>query len=172
MTIRSNRQRDKRANIFYIGLSTMISPIITLVVGPDLRLFAAYEHALLKSPYFAKRLRDQFYETSSNRLKLPDMYAYNHVFHTFKSCRRTNVHTGCLRSSPAYSNTCTPTTIIRAYVKASATIPGSSRMPRTHAILVAADACHPQYIILGWTAITCSPIPLCTVLLKISAWRN
>lgn len=51
-----------------------------MVVGPDLRLFAAYEHALLKSPYFAKRLRDQFYETSSNRLKLPDMYAYNHVF--------------------------------------------------------------------------------------------
>lgn len=55
--------------------STMISPIVTLVVGPDLRLFAAYEHALLKSPYFAKRLRDQFYESSTNRLKLklPDM---------------------------------------------------------------------------------------------------
>lgn len=53
--------------------SSMISPIITLVVGPDLRLFAAYEHALLKSPYFAKRLRDQFYETSSKRLKLPDV---------------------------------------------------------------------------------------------------
>ena len=53
----------------------MISPIITLVIGPDLRLFAAYEHALLKSPYFAKRLRDQFYETSSKRLKLPDMFA-------------------------------------------------------------------------------------------------
>ena len=57
----------------------MISPIITLVVGPDLRLFAAYEHALLKSPYFAKRLRDQFYETSSNRLKLPDMYVNDHI---------------------------------------------------------------------------------------------
>ncbi|CAF9923538.1 MAG: hypothetical protein ALECFALPRED_002404 [Alectoria fallacina] len=53
--------------------STMVSSIWSIVVGPDLRLFAAYEHALLKSPYFAKRLRDQFYETSSKRLKLPDM---------------------------------------------------------------------------------------------------
>ena len=58
----------------------MISPIITLVVGPDLRLFAAYEHALLKSPYFAKRLRDQFYETSSKRLKLPDMYVKKIIY--------------------------------------------------------------------------------------------
>ena len=73
MTIRPNRHLDKKANVFSNGYSTMISPIITLVVGPDLRLFAAYEHALLKSPYFAKRLRDQFYETSSKRLKLPDM---------------------------------------------------------------------------------------------------
>ena len=64
---------DKTANMLYDGCSTLISPIITMVVGPDLRLFAAYEHALLKSPYFAKRLRDQFYESSANRLKLPDM---------------------------------------------------------------------------------------------------
>lgn len=63
----------------------MISPIITLVVGPDLRLFAAYEHALLKSPYFAKRLRDHFYESSSNRLKLPDMYANNSIPDTIQS---------------------------------------------------------------------------------------
>lgn len=72
--MRPNWQWEKKANTLSNGYSTMISPIITLVVGPDLRLFAAYEHALLKSPYFAKRLRDQFYETSSKRLKLPDMY--------------------------------------------------------------------------------------------------
>ena len=75
------RSTGRRANMLYHGYSTMISPIVTLVVGPDLRLFAAYEHALLKSPYFAKRLRDQFYETSSNRLKLPDMYVRNHIIH-------------------------------------------------------------------------------------------
>ena len=55
------------------------------MVGPDLRLFAAYEHALLKSPYFAKRLRDQFYETSSKKLKLPDMYIDNHIFLLLKA---------------------------------------------------------------------------------------
>ena len=72
--MRPHRHQDKKANILYIDCSSMISPIITLVVGPDLRLFAAYEHALLKSPYFAKRIQDQFYESSSKRLKLPDMY--------------------------------------------------------------------------------------------------
>lgn len=83
MTIRPNRHWDKEAKILSNGSSTMISPIITLVVGPDLRLFAAYEHALLKSPYFAKCLRDQFYESTSKRLKLPDMYANDHIFHAF-----------------------------------------------------------------------------------------
>ena len=85
--MRSNRHWDEKANILSDGNSTMISPIITLVVGPDLRLFAAYEHALLKSPYFAKRLREQFYETSSKRLKLPDMYVDNHISCAFDSCR-------------------------------------------------------------------------------------
>lgn len=62
----------------------MISPIVTLIVGTDQRLFAAYEHALLKSPYLAKLLRDQFYETSSNRLKLPDMYVKDHMSNIIK----------------------------------------------------------------------------------------
>ena len=142
------------------------------MVGPDLRLFAAYEHALLKSPYFAKRLRDQFYETSSNRLKLPDMYVKKNISHTLQSCRRIDIRTGCLRSSPAYSSTFTQTTIFPAYTRTSVTIPGSSKMPRTRTTLVAEDAYHPQSIILGWTAITCLPIPLCIVLPKILAWRN
>lgn len=154
------------------GQSTLISPIITLVVGPELRLFAAYEHALLKSPYFAKRLRDQFYETSSNRLKLPDMYVIKSISHALQRCRRTNICAGCLRSSPVCSSTFTQTTIFPAYAKTSVTIPGSSRMPRLRTILVAADVYHPQSIILGWTATTCLPIPLCIALPKILAWRN
>ena len=142
------------------------------MVGPDLRLFAAYEHALLKSPYFAKRLRDQFYETSSKKLKLPDMYIDNHIPPAFESCRRVDIPTGCLRSSPAYSNTCTLTTTIPACVSASVIIPGSSRMPRTRPTLVVAVACHLSYITLGWTVTTCSQTPLYTALPKNSAWRN
>ena len=144
---------------------------ICAVVGPDLRLFAAYEHALLKSPYFAKRLRDQFYETSSKKLKLPDMYINNHES-AFKSYRRADIPTGCLRPSPAYSNTCTLTTTIPACVSASVTIPGSLRMPRTHTTLVVAVACHLSYTILGWTGTTCSQTPLYIALPKNSAWRN
>ena len=87
MARRPSKHWDKKTNTLLNGYSSMISPIITLVVGPDLRLFAAYEHALLKSPYFAKRLRDQFYETSSKRLKLPDMYANNHITYALNSCR-------------------------------------------------------------------------------------
>ena len=80
MAMYSIQRRDRTADMLENGYSAMISPIITLVVGPELRLFAAYEHALLKSPYFAKRLRDQFYESSSNRLKLPDMYVDEHMY--------------------------------------------------------------------------------------------
>ena len=71
----------------YLPRTSNADTDICVVVGPDLRLFAAYEHALLKSPYFAKRLRDQFYETSSKKLKLPDMYIDNHISPAFKSRR-------------------------------------------------------------------------------------
>ena len=170
--MRPNRHLDKKADVISDGSSTMVSSIWSIVVGPDLRLFAAYEHALLKSPYFAKRLRDQFYETSSKRLKLPDMYVNSRISHAFNSFRSTDIPTGCLRSSPAYSNTCTRTTTTPACVKASVTIPGSSRMPRIRATLVAADVCHPQSIILRWTVTTCSQIPPYIALPKNSVWRN
>lgn len=54
------------------SLSTLTSPIITLVVGRDQRLFAAHEDVLSLSPFFSAALKDQFYESASKRVDLPD----------------------------------------------------------------------------------------------------
>jgi len=54
------------------GLSpSLTSPIVTMVVGPDQRLFAAHEDVLSHSPFFASALRDQFFESSNRRIHLP-----------------------------------------------------------------------------------------------------
>jgi len=50
----------------------LTSAIITIVVGKDQRLFAAHEDVLCHSPYFAMACRDQFFETNSRRIALPD----------------------------------------------------------------------------------------------------
>ncbi len=54
--------------------STLTSPIITLVVGRDQRLFAAHEDVLSLSPFFVAALRGQFYESSVKQVQLPDEY--------------------------------------------------------------------------------------------------
>jgi hypothetical protein len=54
--------------------STLTSPIITLVVGRDQRLFAAHEDVLSLSPFFTAALRGQFFENASKRVELPDEY--------------------------------------------------------------------------------------------------
>lgn len=48
------------------------SPIVTLVVGPEQRIFAAHENVLAKSPFFSTVLRKQYMESSGKRLALPD----------------------------------------------------------------------------------------------------
>jgi len=50
----------------------LTSAIVTIVIGPDQRLFAAHEDVLSHSPFFASALRDQFFESSSRRINLPD----------------------------------------------------------------------------------------------------
>jgi len=51
---------------------SLTSAIVTIVVGPEQRLFAAHEDVLSHSPFFAAMLRDQFFETaSSRRIDLP-----------------------------------------------------------------------------------------------------
>ena len=52
--------------------STLTSPIITLCVGPEQRLFAAHEDVLSTSPFFAAICRGQFLESASKRVNLPE----------------------------------------------------------------------------------------------------
>ncbi|MCJ1277372.1 hypothetical protein MMC21_005184 [Puttea exsequens] len=52
--------------------STLTSPIITLLVGPEQRVFAAHEDVLSLSPFFAAALKGQFLETYAKKVALPD----------------------------------------------------------------------------------------------------
>lgn len=52
--------------------STMTSPIVTIVVGQDARLFAAHEDVLSASPFFSAIIRGQFLESHSKRVTLSD----------------------------------------------------------------------------------------------------
>ncbi|KAI9800533.1 MAG: hypothetical protein M1825_004082 [Sarcosagium campestre] len=52
--------------------STLTSPIITITVGKEQRLFAAHEDVLSLSPFFAAACRGQFLEAHSKRIDLPD----------------------------------------------------------------------------------------------------
>lgn len=48
------------------------SPIVTLTVGAEGRLFAAHEDVLCQAPFFAAACRDHFIEAQSRRIYLPD----------------------------------------------------------------------------------------------------
>lgn len=50
----------------------LTSAIITIVVGPEQRLFAAHEDVLAHSPFFAAACRGQFFEANARRITLPD----------------------------------------------------------------------------------------------------
>lgn len=52
--------------------STLTSPIVTLVVGCDKRLFACHQEILSFSPFFAAALKDNFYESFAKTIELPD----------------------------------------------------------------------------------------------------
>ncbi|KAI4215261.1 MAG: hypothetical protein LQ351_002160 [Letrouitia transgressa] len=52
--------------------STLTSPIVTLLVGCEPRVFAAHEDVLSLSPFFAAALKGQFFESTSKRIALPD----------------------------------------------------------------------------------------------------
>lgn len=51
---------------------SLTSPIITLTVGREGRLFAAHEDVLCLSPFFAAACRGKFLEAESKRIDLPD----------------------------------------------------------------------------------------------------
>jgi hypothetical protein len=50
---------------------SLTSAIVTIIVGPDQRLFAAHEDVLCHSPFFAAALKDQFFEANNRRIDLP-----------------------------------------------------------------------------------------------------
>ncbi|ERF70914.1 hypothetical protein EPUS_02437 [Endocarpon pusillum Z07020] len=50
----------------------LTSAIITLVVGPDQRLFAAHEDVLCNSSFFQAACRGQFLESHARRINLPE----------------------------------------------------------------------------------------------------
>ena len=52
--------------------SPLISPVITLMVGKEGRLFAAHEDVLCLSPFFAAVCRGKFLDAQSKRIELPD----------------------------------------------------------------------------------------------------
>jgi len=52
--------------------STLTSPIVTLVVGLEQRLFAAHEDVLCHSSYFAAALKGKFLDDGSKKVELPD----------------------------------------------------------------------------------------------------
>ncbi|POS76389.1 hypothetical protein DHEL01_v205214 [Diaporthe helianthi] len=52
--------------------SSGVSPIVTLVIGHEQRIFAAHEDVLCNSPYFANVLKGQYIEASTKRIALPD----------------------------------------------------------------------------------------------------
>jgi hypothetical protein len=51
---------------------TLTSPIVTLMVGHEGRLFAAHEEVLCQSPFFERACRDQYLAAQNKRISLPD----------------------------------------------------------------------------------------------------
>jgi hypothetical protein len=52
--------------------SKLTSPIVTVCVGPDQRLFAGHEDVLSRSPYFEDACRGQFYTGQTRKINLPE----------------------------------------------------------------------------------------------------
>lgn len=62
------RRRSLTAYLF----SNLTSAIVTVVCGPEKRLFAAHEDVLCHSPYFTAACRGQFQEAHARRIELPE----------------------------------------------------------------------------------------------------
>ncbi|KAH7039638.1 uncharacterized protein B0I36DRAFT_370708 [Microdochium trichocladiopsis] len=48
------------------------SPIVTLAVGREARLFAAHEEVLMQSAFFERACREQYLDAQSKRISIPD----------------------------------------------------------------------------------------------------
>lgn len=70
MSIHSAINAGRKADVSLY--SPLISPVITLMVGKEGRLFAAHEDVLCLSPFFAAVCRGKFLDAQSKRIELPD----------------------------------------------------------------------------------------------------
>ncbi|KFZ12083.1 hypothetical protein V501_04405 [Pseudogymnoascus sp. VKM F-4519 (FW-2642)] len=68
----SKLQRSFEEDNPLLGAAPLISPVITLMVGKEGRLFAAHEDVLCLSPFFAAVCRGKFLDAQSKRIELPD----------------------------------------------------------------------------------------------------
>ncbi|OBT81600.1 hypothetical protein VE02_09567 [Pseudogymnoascus sp. 03VT05] len=68
----SKLQRSFEEDNPLLRAAPLISPVITLMVGKEGRLFAAHEDVLCLSPFFAAVCRGKFLDAQSNRIELPD----------------------------------------------------------------------------------------------------
>ncbi|KAK3989347.1 hypothetical protein QBC44DRAFT_241672 [Cladorrhinum sp. PSN332] len=66
----TSRMQDKQARSNDKSLAP--SPIVTLVVGQEARLFAAHEDVLCQAPFFEKVIRGKFVDVKNKRISLPD----------------------------------------------------------------------------------------------------
>lgn len=66
------QKMDDRADSPPMGRCALTSPIITIVVGREQRLFAAHEDVLSISPYFRDALKEKSEGDGSKQLVLPD----------------------------------------------------------------------------------------------------
>ncbi|KAI1747395.1 hypothetical protein F4782DRAFT_424081 [Xylaria castorea] len=51
---------------------SLTSPIVTLMIGHEGRLFAAHEEVLCQSPFFQRVCQDQYLEAQNKKISLPD----------------------------------------------------------------------------------------------------
>jgi hypothetical protein len=66
------QQSQPQASRYHAEKPLAPSPIVTLTVGREGRLFAAHEDVLRQSPFFERILRGNFFDAQSKRISLPE----------------------------------------------------------------------------------------------------
>lgn len=68
----SRMQQSQQHASRYLDKPLAPSPIVTLTVGREGRLFAAHEDVLCQAPFFERILRGNFFDAQSKRISLPE----------------------------------------------------------------------------------------------------
>ncbi|KXX82922.1 Speckle-type POZ protein [Madurella mycetomatis] len=70
--LESRRRALSNAGTSEASFDKNISPIVTLVVGQEQRIFAAHENVLCISPFFQSVLQNQMMDSQTKKISLPD----------------------------------------------------------------------------------------------------